>query len=494
MIDAILTAVTTLFSWPAIVFVIIGTLIGMVFGAVPGLGGTIAIALLIPVTFGMEPQPAIILFASTLGGVAFGGSISAILINVPGTGPNAATLLDGYPMSQQGRAGEALGVAATASALGALFGLVILISILPIAREIVLAFQPPEFFWLAIFGLTIIAVATEGTLLKGIIAGGFGLMLSLIGFAGTTGEYRYGFGTEYLWDGIDLVVALIGLFAIAEVINMIRKGGTIAKTDEYVGSRSGVFRGAREVLKRPSLFVRSAAIGTLIGMVPGAGGTVANFISYIQAVQTSHEPETFGKGNLEGVLASEAANDAKDGGALIPTLIFGIPGSAAMAVLLGGLQFHGVTPGRALLEEELSLLFLIIAALLVSNVLTSTIGITFSNHFAKLTKVPVKLLTAPILVICLVGAFALRNNMGDVVVALVFGFIGYFMVIFGYSRVAVVLALILGPIAERNFLQTLMIWDGDYTAFFVRPISIVLILVTIISLVLPFARAYWRGK
>ena len=494
MIDAAVTALTTIFSWPIIAFVLIGTFIGMVFGAVPGLGGTIAIALLIPVTFGMDAGPAIVLFASTLGGVAFGGSISAILINVPGTGPNAATLLDGYPMSQQGRAGEALGVSATASALGAIFGLVILISILPVARQIVLAFQPPEFFWLAIFGLTIIAVATEGSLMKGIIAGGVGLMLSLIGYAGTTGEYRYGFGTEYLWDGIDLVVALIGLFAIAEVINMIRKGGTIAQTDDFVGSRSGVLKGAKEVIKRPSLFLRSAAIGTLIGMVPGAGGTVANFISYIQAVQTSSEPETFGTGNLEGVLASEAANDAKDGGALIPTLIFGIPGSAAMAVLLGGLQFHGVTPGRALLEEQLSLLFLIIASLLISNILTSVVGLTFANHFAKLTKVPVKLLTAPILVICLVGAFALRNNMGDVIVALAFGLVGYFMIVFGYSRVAVVLALILGPIAERNFLQSRQIWNNDYSVFFTRPISLVLVIVTVISLLLPFIRAWRRQK
>lgn len=489
MIDAILTALNTLLSWPAFAFVVVGVVIGMVFGAVPGLGGTIAIALLIPVTFGMDSTYAMVLFGATLGGVAFGGSISAILINVPGTGPNAATLLDGYPMSQQGRAGEALGVSATASALGAIFGLIVLVLVLPVAREIVLSFQPPEFFWLAIFGLTIIAVATEGSLLKGVLAGGFGLMLSLIGFANTTGEYRYGFGTEYLWDGIGLVVALIGLFAIAEVLNMIRKGGTIAKADEFVGSRQGVLKGGKEVLKRPSLFLRSALIGTLIGMIPGAGGTVANFISYIQAVQTSKAPESFGKGNLEGVLASEAANDAKDGGALIPTLVFGIPGSAAMAVLLGGLTFHGLTPGRELLGDGLPILFLIIFALLFSNLITSTIGLLLANHFAKLTQVPVKLLTAPILVICIVGAFALRNNMGDVVVAVVFGFIGYFMIVFGYSRVAVVLALILGPIAERNFLQSLMISRSDYSIFLTRPISQVLIVITVISISLPFIRA-----
>lgn len=491
MIDAMAAALGTILTWPTVVFIVIGTLIGMVFGAIPGLGGTIALALLIPITFGMDQTNAMVLFGSTLGGVAFGGSVSAILINVPGTGPNAATLLDGYPMSQEGRAGEALGVAATASALGAIFGLIILVALIPVAREIILAFQPPEFFWLAVFGLTVIAVATEGTLSKGIASGGFGLLIASIGYSGATGEYRYGFGTEYLWDGIDLVVALIGLFAIAEVINMIRKGGTIADPSKMESNRGGVLKGAKEVFKRPSLFLRSAAIGTLIGMIPGAGGTVANFISYMQAVQTSDDPGSFGHGNLEGVLASEAANDAKDGGALLPAVVFGIPGSAAMAVLLGGLILHGLNPGRQILNENLPVLFVLIFALLFANILTSSIGLTFANQLAKLTRVPVTLLTPPILVICLVGAFALRNNLLDVGVALGFGFIGYFMIVFGYSRVAVVLALILGPLAERSFLQSLMISAGDYSIFFTRPISAVLFLLTIASLSLPFVRA-WR--
>lgn len=489
MIDAILTALSILFSWPTFAFLVLGTLIGIVFGAIPGLGGTIVLALLIPITFGMDSTYAMVLFGATIGGVAFGGSISAILINVPGTGPNAATLLDGYPMSQQGRAGEALGVAATASALGAVFGLLILIALIPVARAIILAFQPPEFFWLAIFGLTVIAVATEGPLTKGIISGGFGLMLAMIGYSGATGEYRFGLGTDFLWDGLDLVIVLIGLFALSEVINMIRKGGTIAKEGaEIEKNREGVFKGVREVLKRPSLFIRSASIGTLIGMVPGAGGTVANFISYMHAVQTSKEPETFGKGNLEGVLASEAANDAKDGGALLPAVIFGIPGSAVMAVLLGGLILHGLSPGQELLEANLWLLFLLIFALLFSNLLTSAIGVTWAHHFAKLTSVPVKVLTGPILVVCLVGAFAIRNNILDVAVATIFGFLGYWMIVFSYSRVAIVLALILGPIAETAFLQSLDISGGNYIIFFARPISLALVLLTVISLALPLIR------
>lgn len=488
MIEAMRVALTTLISWPTIAFVLIGTLIGVVFGALPGLGGTIAIALLIPVTFGMDSTSAVVLFSSTLGGVAFGGSISAILINTPGTAPNAATCFDGYPLARQGRAGEALGISATASALGAVFGLAILVLLIPIARKIILAFSSPEFFWLAILGLTIIAVAAGDNLLKGIIAGGFGLMLSFIGYANVTGTYRYGFGTEYLWDGIELVPALIGLFAIAEIIKLTAEGGTIANTD-IVENRGGALKGAKKVLAHPSLFLRSSAIGTLIGIIPGAGGTVANFISYMQAVQTSDDPDSFGSGNEEGVIASEAANDAKDGGALLPTIVFGIPGSAAMAVLLSGLILHGLDPGRQLLNQNLSFLFLIIFSLIFANILTSILGIGSANQIARLTHIPVTVLTPAILVISLVGAFALRNSLGDVVLALVFGFIGYAMITFDYSRVAVIIALILGPMAEKAFLQSRMISDSGYWIFVSRPISLLLILLTIVSLSLPLVRA-----
>jgi putative tricarboxylic transport membrane protein len=475
-------------------FILLGTLIGMVFGALPGLGGTIALALLIPVSFGMEPQNAVVMFGSALGGVAFGGSISAILINVPGTGPNAATLLDGYPMSQQGRAGEALGASATASALGAIFGLIVLTLIIPVAREVILAFGIPEFFWLAVLGLTIIAVVTEGSLLKGLISGGFGLMLAQVGYSRTTGEPRYMLGTEYLWDGINLVVALIGLFALAEIINMVRKGGSIAAEEASPPKRGDVFRGGLAVLKRPSLFFRSAITGTLIGMVPGAGGTVANFVSYMQAMQTSSNPESFGHGNIEGVIASEAANDAKDGGALLPAVVFGIPGSAGIAVLLGGLILHGLNPGRELLGENLPFLFVLIFALLFANIITSVVGLSIADRLAQLTQIPTELLVAPILVVSLVGAFALRNNILDVYVAVIFGFLGYIMMIYDYSRIGLVIALILGPIAERSFLQAQVISDSDvwYWIFFTRPISLTLMVLTVVSLLLPLIRKQFQ--
>jgi putative tricarboxylic transport membrane protein len=496
MIDAMVSALTAIFTWPTVAFIVIGTLIGMVFGALPGLGGVVALALLIPITFGMDALPAMVLFGSTLGGVAFGGSISAILINTPGTAPNAATCFDGYPLARQGRASEALGVSATASALGAIFGLMILVLILPMAREFILAFGPPEFFALAIFGLTIIAVASEANLLRGLIAGGFGLMLAFIGYNSVTGVYRYGFGTQYLWDGVKLIPALIGIFAIAEVIHLTVRGGTIAEDDEAnLEDRSAVLTGVKAVLRRPSVFIRSAATGTLIGIVPGAGGTVANFISYMQVMQTSSDPGSFGTGNIDGIIASEAANDSKDGGALLPTVIFGIPGSSAMAVLLGGLILHGLNPGRELVTTNLNLLFILIFALLLSNILTSIIGIGVANQLAKLTRIRAPLIVPGILVISLVGSFALNNSLGDVLLAVVFGIIGYAMIEFDYSRVAIVIALVLGPLAESSLHQSLLIseFQPNYLIFFSRPITILLFSLTIFSLLLPFIRRRIRS-
>ena len=485
IVEAFATALGLVFSWPTIVFVLIGTAIGMVFGAVPGLGGVIALALLIPVTFGMDSTWAMVLFGATLGGVAFGGSISAILINVPGTAPNAATLLDGFPMAQQGRASEALGAAATASALGAIFGLVVFVAVIPVAREIILAFTQPEFFWLAIFGLTVIAVVSRGNLLKGVIAGGFGLMLAMIGFGNVIGEIRFGFGIRYLYDGIDLVVALIGLFALAEVFRMIASGGTIAESGAAVTDRRGVWTGVKQVFRHPRVFFRSSVTGVLVGTVPGAGGAIATFISYMQAVQASDDPDSFGRGNVEGVIASEATNDAKDGGTLLPTVVFGIPGSSTAAVLLGALTMHGLDPGRELLGEELPMLFVIVIALLLSNILTSSVGLLTANHMSKLTRIRVERLVAPIIVVCFVGAYALRLNMMDVVVALLFGFIGYAMIAFDYSRIALVLGLILGPLAEKSFILSLRISDSGAMIFFSRPISLILIGLTVASLVVP---------
>ena len=494
MLDALLAGALNLFSWPTILFVVLGAMIGMLFGVLPGLGGPILLSLLIPVTFGLDSNAAIVLLAGALGGVAFGGSISAILINTPGTPPNAATTFDGYPLARQNRAGEALGIAATASALGALFGILVLILLIPIARQIILAFSPPEFFWIAVLGLTVIAFVAHGSFLKGLISGGLGLLIAFIGFSGVTGVYRFGFGTEFLFGGIELIPALIGLFAIAEVISLtVGESESIADKEQaaVVGSR---LEGVREVFRHPATLLKSSAIGALIGIIPGAGGTVANFIAYIQAMQSSDEPERFGSGATEGVIASEASNDAKDGGSLVPTLVFGIPGSASAAVLLAGLILHGVNPGQDLLTTDLPLLFLLLLALLVSNIVTSLIGISLANHLAKITHVPVQLIIPAVIVISLVGAYALRTNMVDILVAVMFGFLGYAMLVFDYSRVAVIIALVLGPLLENSFVQSLQMSNTGYWIFVTRPISFLLLLILVLMLITPVVRPYMSKR
>jgi len=475
-------------SWPIIMYVFIGTAFGYLFGLLPGLSGAIGMAVLLPITFGMKPEMAFALLGGVMGAAAFGGSIPAILINTPGAPVNAATCFDGFPLACQGRAREALGAAATASCLGALFGVVILIAVIPVMRQIVLALGPPEWFLLALLGLTIISSVSKGSLINGLIAGCFGLMLSFHGVNPVTGGHRYTFGTLYLWDGIQLVPVLIGIFAIAEMLNLSTKHHTISASGALTGG--SIIEGIKAVLKHWSTFLRSSVIGLFIGAVPGVGGSVATFVSYSYAKQTSKDPDSFGKGNIEGVIASEAANDAKDGGALMPLLSLGIPGSAGTAVLLGALMIHGLTPGREMLTVRLTLTFTLIWTLIISNILTSTLGLLLARGLAKLTVIPTRVLAPVVFTLCIVGSYATRYNFNDTLVAVIFGLLGYVMLQLRFPRVPIILGLVLGPMAEQSFHLSLQISGYSYSIFFVRPISLLFIILIIISLILP----YWRSK
>lgn len=468
-------------------FLILAVIIGLVFGILPGLGGPIAIALLIPLTFPLDGNVAILIITSTLGATAFGGSVSAILINTPGDAPNAATLLDGYPMTRQGHGGEALAASALSSAGGALVGVILFLITIPFVRELALAFGSPELFWLAIAGLATVAIATRGSVLTDLIAGAFGLMLAFHGLNPVTGTERFTWETRYLVDGIELVPLIIGLFAVAEMIKLMRAQTTIAKAERVSG---GIYAGARSVRKHWQLLIQSSVIGWVIGLIPGAGGTVANFVAYIYAKQSSSNSEGFGQGDVRGVIASESSNDAKDGGSMIPTLGLGIPGSASTAVLLGALTIHGVTPGPLLFQENMQLVFIVIFALVASNILTSIIGLIAVNPLSKITQLPITTIAPLVIAIALVGSFAIRNSFGDVLLAVGFGIIGYLMLKYGMSRVAVIIALVLGPLAEQNFHRAVQISGGDYSILFTRPLSIVLILVTLVVLVYPLYNAY----
>ena len=487
MFEALGGGLALLFTWQGTLYLCLGVLVGLVFGAVPGLGGTTAIALLMPLTFGMEPWLAITMIGGVMGATSFGGSVSAILLNTPGIAPNAATCFDGYPLARQGKGGMAIGAAAAASSTGGLVGIFTLVAIIPLAKQIVLSFGPPEFFMLAMLGLSAIAVSTGGAFLRGLISALFGLMLAVVGYDAVSGGYRFTGGIEYLYDGIPLVPALVGLFALSEMINLSIRGGTVASEKSSSGL-AGVLPGVIAVYRNWGILLRGSAIGTFIGALPGVGGTVASFLAYTATVQTAKDRDTFGSGNIKGVIAPESANNAKDGGSLIPTLSFGIPGSAESAIFLGVLILHGIEPGPMLLLEEQEVVVSIILALTASTVLASLFGLMVTRQLSMITLVDVNVLVPTVVSVALVGTYALKGEFGDVVLAAVFGIVGYLMIRFEFPRITLVIALVLGELAERSYHQSIAMADGDWTVFFVREISLGLFLVTVLCLLLPALR------
>ncbi len=495
MLDAIQQALALSLTWPNPVLILIGTTIGLLFGMVPGLSGAVAIALMIPLTFSMPLDQAMYLLLPALGGSAFGGSLSAILSNVPGSAVNAATTFDGYPLARQGKAGMAIGASAAASALGAVFGLIVLAASIPLLLQIILLIGPPEVFMLTFLGLTVIAFAAEGSMVAALISGGLGLMLSFHGYVGVVGGTRFTFGWPQLWDGIPLVPVFIGLFALGGAIELLLEGRQVAQVPPLAGRlRDSLAAGIAGVFRHVRVFMSSSVIGVLIGIIPGVGGSVSNFLAYTVARQTSKEPESFGQGNLAGVIAPEAANDAKDGGALMPTLALGIPGSEAMAILLGAFLLHGVDPGRAMFTEHLSLVWVLILALFASNLLTSAIGVLFARQLIRLTAVPVNLYAPAIVCLGLIGAYGVDRNLWHPVLALLFGVLGFAMRRYGYSRVALVIGLILGDNVEAAFFQSVQIARGSYAVFWERPISLALFLLILVALLAPFVAAVRRRR
>jgi len=494
LLGALGTASLHFLDFNSLVFLIAGTCCGLLFGAIPGLGGTTSLALLIPLTFGMDKADAIMLMGGSMAATSTGGSISAILLNTPGIAPNAATMFDGFPLAQQGRAGEAIGAAATSSALGGLIGVFTLILVIPIAKQIVLLFSPPEFFLLAVFGLCAIAVSTGTRLLQALIAAAFGFICGFVGFDLVSGVVRYSYGVEALWDGIKLVPALIGLFAISQMIDLAVQGGSIASgATEFKIQR--ISTGIKAVFRNWSTMLTGSAIGTFIGAVPGVGGTVAAFLSYSTQVQRDSNPDVpYGRGNIKGVIAPESANNAKDGGSLIPTLAFGIPGSAETAVFLGAMVLHGLEPGPRLLFEHEDVVFTLVLTLTFACVIATFIVLALARPMAYLTLVDAHILAPTVTVVALVGAYALQGEFGDVVVALAFAVIGYLMIRYQYPRITFTIALVLADITERSFFQTMGISDDSWAIFVTRTVSLILIALIIISLLIPSFQLWLRRR
>lgn len=479
MTSSILSAagqgLSLVFAWPNVLYPIAGTLAAMVVALLPGLTGAALMALAIPLTLSWDPLHVVLLYGALLGGATFMGSVTAILLNIPGTAPNAATVIDGYPLAQRGMARTALAASSTASALGSTVGVIILIAVLPVVAELIPHIGPAEYLLLATWGLLAIGTIIRGSVAKGLAAAGLGLMVSFIGFDPRTADLRFTFGTLYLQDGLSLVPVFLGIFALAEVIDLSASGrATISgktRVEELGGS---TLEGIASVFRNPGLFLRSSVIGTFVGMIPGLGGTVAAFVAYGDAVRTDRAG-TMGSGDIRGVIAPEAANDAKDGGSLLPTLALGIPASSGTAVLLGVMAIHGIRPGQELMSDGLPLVFAMIWALFLSNWLTSAVGLAVVKPVSRLTIVSTRRLIPPILVLATLGALAFRGRVTDVWIATLFGVTGYFMKKHDWPRVAFVMAFVLGPLFELNLNLTLDLQRLDRIDFWTRPSVIVLV-------------------
>ena len=487
MIEGLVSATAQVLTWPGPAFIILGVAVGLVVGVLPGIGGAGATALMIPITYAMEPEHAIAFLFAVATSSGLGGQITAILVNIPGDPPNAATTLDGYPMTRAGRAAEALGAATFGSIIGAVFGMAMLLAVLPLARNIVLAFSYPEFFMIAISGLVMIATLTRGQTYKGLIAGGVGLLLAFIGLDPINGNPRFTFGQLYLWDGIDIVPALVGLFAGAEMLSLYSTRGSASIVESTIERRqSTLLDGVRSTIRHWRTVVVSSIVGFLVGLVPGLGGTVASFMAYGQAARMSKHPEQFGHGAVEGVIAAETANDADKGGGLLPTIAFGIPGGTLMAVLLAGLLLHGVPIGPQLLRGDLHIVYVLVVSSLIPRFLAAIVVLAVGARAIVITRLRGDVLAPVISVVSLIGVYAVNNEVRDVVLALAFAYVGYAMERNGFSRIALVIALVLGGLVEASLHQTLGTFGIG--GFVTRPISLGLLAVTLVALLGPLVR------
>jgi putative tricarboxylic transport membrane protein len=475
------------FSWPNILYPTVATLLAMVFAFLPGLSGITLMALAISLTFHWEPLPVVLIFGAFTGGATFMGSITAILFNIPGTAPSAATMIDGHPMALQGKARTAIACSATASALGSTIGVALFIALLPLLRRFILAFGPAEMLMFAIWGLATIAAFTGRSLPKGLAAAALGLLFATIGFDPRTAELRFTFGWPDLHDGLNVIPVFLGLFAVAEALRL--AAGARSLGGARLDLRGSMKEGILAPFRHFGLLVRSSITGTVVGMIPAAGGTVAGFLAYGQAAQSARDNSQFGKGDIRGVLAPEAAHDAKDGGSLAPTLVLGVPGNEGTALLLAALTLHGIVPGPELLTAHLPLVFALVWSLFYSNWLTSLLGLALTRPLHRLPAVRLDLLAPFILLFAVLGAYAARQRFSDVLIAFAFGLLGYFFKRFGWPTVPLVTALVLGPIFEINLHLTRGLHHSGRIDFFARPLVWILAVLMILMFAWPRLRS-----
>ena len=476
----VMVGLENVLSMTNILAICIGTLLGLFVGAMPGLSATMALALLLPLTFSFAPATGLSMMASLYLAAMYGGSVAAILLRTPGTPAAAATVLDGYPMAEQGQAGRALGISLSASLVGGVLSGFALLTIAPLLGKIVLEFGPVELFAIAVLGIAIIGSLSQGSAIKGLFSGALGLLLAMVGMDPTTGTPRFTFGDINLFSGIPFTVALIGLFSVPQAIHLIQESGQVNKVVSKIKDR--MLPSLPEFIRLLPNMLRSSVIGVLTGLIPGTGGDTASWFAYNEAKRFSKNPKSFGTGNPNGIASAEAANNAVVGGALVPTIALGIPGSSSAAVLMGGLMVHGILPGPTLMTDYGDVTYTLIWAVIFANVALFVMGLAFTRLCVYVTQVP-NLVVAPIIIVfCVVGSFAINNNIFDVYLMLGFGFLGYIFDRLNIPPAPMVIGLILGHMLDMSLQQSLLIGHGSWSVFLDSPIAATLLAIAAFTL------------
>lgn len=487
LIEGFLTTIS-----PAnLTFVIVGMLIGVFFGSLPGISSSMGIVLMLPFTYYMGIIPSIILLVALYAGSAYGGSITAILFNTPGTPEAVATTFDGYPMTKKGEAGKALSLAISASAFGGVFSVLIMLFLAPPLSSVALEIQSAEYFALTILGLTVISSIGTKSPTKAIASGMIGIMIAMIGMDPIVGADRFTFGNIELMNGLEMIPIMIGAFALAEVLNQVTENHKNLNMNNKVSLATIKLK---ELLKYRWVMLKSAVIGTVIGILPGTGGSIASIVSYGEAMRSSKNKDNFGQGEEEGVVAPETANNAAAGGAMIPTLVLGIPGSPTTAIILAALALQGLQPGPQLMTDQPLLLYAIFFSMLIASVTVFIGGRIGVKAFAAILKLPYSVLGTLIVLLSMVGSYAVGNSMFNVWVMFIFGVLGFFMKKYHFSPASLVLGLVLGPMMEENFRRHLLVTEGNYLSFITQPISGIILVLSALALLYPVIAKKFKKK
>ncbi len=479
MLDSLISAFGLIFSGAHFLYLLLGVVMGIFIGILPGLGGIVGFSILMPFIYGMDPVSALAMLIGLIAVIPTSDTFASVLMGIPGSSASQATVLDGFQLAKQGQAARALSAAFSASLFGGLFGALVLTLIVVIAKPIILFFGSSELFMLGILGISMVGVLSGDSFVKGFLACGVGLLLGTMGSAPATGEWRLTFGSYYLFDGLKVVTIGLAAFAVPEICDLLRKNAKIATKDEPLGK--GWLQGLKDTIREKWIVLRCAGIGTMVGILPGLGGSVVDWIAYGHVVQTARDKSNFGKGDIRGVIAPESANNAKEGGGLVPTILFGIPGSGSMAVFLGGLTLLGIEPGPALIEEDLQFTYVMVWSLALANVIGAGMCFAMSSKVAKITTIPYGILAPFMIMIICFAAFQVTRSIYDLYTLIILGAFCTLMKSYNWPRPALLIGFVLSDTLETYLYQAVQIYDWS---FLTRTSVITIFVITLISVFL----------